>query len=79
MLIVVYMVLFLTIGLSVLLHGLAATPLAGRYAGWFAAQADDAIPEFESTPAPVQRAHGWAAGLLHSHRDVDGASTEPAS
>jgi hypothetical protein len=44
-LIVVYMVLFLTIGLSVLLHGLAATPLAGRCAAWFAAQADDAIPE----------------------------------
>jgi hypothetical protein len=71
--------IFLTIGLSVLLHGLTATPLAGRYAAWFAAHPRDAIADFESTPAPVQRPHGWAAGLLYRHQDVDDASTELAS
>ena len=43
--------IFLTIGLSVLLHGLTAAPLAGRYAGWFAAHPRDAAPAFESAPA----------------------------
>jgi NhaP-type Na+/H+ or K+/H+ antiporter len=43
---------FLTVGLSVLAHGLTAAPLAGRYATWFAAHSlardttdDDATPE----------------------------------
>ena len=71
--------IFLTIGLSVLLHGVTATPLAARYAAWFAAHPRDAMPSFESAPAPVQRPHGWTAGLLHRHQDVDDAPTEPAS
>ena len=69
--------IFLTIGLSVLLHGLTATPLAGRYAAWFAAHPRDAAPAFESAPTSVQRPHGWAA-RLGTHRDVDDASTESA-
>ena len=71
--------IFLTIGLSVLLHGVTATPLAARYAGWFAAHPRDARPSFESVPTPVQRPQGWTAGLLHVHQDVDDAATEPAS
>ena len=71
--------IFLTIGLSVLLHGLTAAPLAARYASWFAAHPLEAAPTFESTPAPDQRPHGWAAGRLHRHEDVDDATTEPAS
>ena len=55
--------IFLTIGLSVLLHGLTAAPFAGRYAAWFAAHPRDAAPAFESAPAPEQRPHRWAAGL----------------
>ncbi len=51
--------IFLTIGLSVLLHGLTATPLAARYASWFATHPRDAMPDFESAPAPTQRPHGW--------------------
>ena len=43
--------IFFTVGLSVLLHGLTATPLAGRYAAWFAAHPRDAAPAFESAPA----------------------------
>ena len=71
--------IFLTIGLSVLLHGLTAAPLAGRYAAWFAAHPRDAAPAFESAPAPEQRPHRWAAGLLHKHRDAETASSETAS
>ena len=62
--------IFLTIGLSVLLHGLTAAPLAGRYAAWFAAHPRDAAPEFESAPAPEQRPHRWAAGLRDRDRDA---------
>ena len=68
--------IFLTIGLSVLLHGLTAAPFAGRYAAWFAAHPRDAAPAFESAPAPEQRPHRWAAGLLHKHRDAETASSE---
>ncbi len=60
---------FLTIGLSVLLHGLSATPLAGRYAAWFAAHPTDKTPRFESAPAPEQRPPGRAAELRLTHRE----------
>ena len=56
--------IFLTIGLSVLLHGVTATPLAGRYAAWFPAYPRHAAPAFETPPAPEQRPHRWAAGAL---------------
>ena len=71
--------IFLTIGLSVLLHGLTATPLTQRYAAWFAAHPRDETPAFESTPTPEQRPHRWAAGLWHRKRDVEDASDETAS
>jgi NhaP-type Na+/H+ or K+/H+ antiporter len=71
--------IFLTIGLSVLLHGLTAAPLAARYASWFAAHPREAAPRFESAPAPELRSHGWARGLLHRHKDVDDITTEPTS
>ena len=68
--------IFFTIGLSVLLHGLTATPLAGRYAAWFAAHPPDAAPAFESAPAPEQRPHRWAAGLRRAS-GRRGPSTRP--
>ena len=71
--------IFLTIAFSVLLHGLTAAPLAGRYAAWFAAHPRDAAPSFESAPAPEQRPHHWAVGLQRKHRDVEGASSESIS
>jgi len=52
--------IFLTVALSVLLHGLTATPLAARYAAWFAAHPRHAVPAFEAVPAPQQRPHRWA-------------------
>ena len=68
--------IFLTVGLSVLLHGLTATPLTGRYAAWFAAHPRDAAPSFESAPAHEHRPHRWTAGLRHERRDGEDSSTE---
>ncbi len=51
--------IFLTIALSVFLHGLTATPLAARYSAWFAAHPSGGAPSFESVPAPEQRPPGW--------------------
>jgi NhaP-type Na+/H+ or K+/H+ antiporter len=46
---------FVTVGLSVLLHGLTAAPLAERYAGWFATQRAKVEPSAEARPAPEIR------------------------
>src|SRR3954467_6750603 len=70
--------IFLTVALSVLLHGVSATPLARRYAAWFAAHPRHGVPAFEVVPAPQQRPHRWAAGLRHNDREIEDASTEPA-
>jgi sodium/hydrogen antiporter len=61
--------IFVTVGLSVFLHGLSATPLARRYGSWFAAHPRDAVPNFESVNAPAQRPHRWAADLEQKYRD----------
>ena len=67
--------IFLTVALSVLLHGVTATPLARRYASWFAAHPRDASPAFERAPAPHQRLHRWAsAELRHVQPDRDDSS-----
>jgi NhaP-type Na+/H+ or K+/H+ antiporter len=63
--------IFLTIGISVLLHGLTATPLVGRYVAWFEAHPRDAAPEFESAPALERRPHGWALAPRHTTRHVE--------
>ena len=70
--------IFLTIALSVLLHGVTAAPLAGRYATWFAAHPRDAVPAFESVPAPHQRLHRWTAGLRHLRQEIEEASHDIA-
>ena len=66
--------IFLTIGLSVLLHGLTAAALAGRYAAWFAAHRREASPAFESAPAPAQRFRRWAAELRDEQEDVEASA-----
>ena len=70
--------IFLTVALSVLLHGLTATPLAERYAAWFAAHPRPAVPAFEAVPATDQRPHRWAAGLQQAPQKTEGTS-DPAS
>ena len=46
---------YLTVGLSVLAHGLSAAPLADRYADWFAQQSDEEAPPMESAETEVTR------------------------
>ncbi len=46
---------YVTVGLSVLAHGLTAAPLARRYASWFSSHPRDAMPAMESVPAGNHR------------------------
>ena len=52
---------YLTVGLSVLLHGLSASPLVSRYAAWYAASATKRRPTMESEPAHQHRTRRLAA------------------
>ncbi len=52
---------YLTVGLSVLVHGLSAAPLVSRYASWYQAAAEKSPPVMESQPAHEHRARGSAA------------------
>ena len=52
---------YLTVGLSVLVHGLSATPLVGRYVRWYGAEPKDRPPSMESEPAHEHRTRGPAA------------------
>jgi sodium/hydrogen antiporter len=52
-----------TVGLSVLVHGLTAAPFARRYANWFAAHPRDRRPEMESVEVPVSR---WRRSAVRS-------------
>ncbi|MFL5859744.1 MAG: cation:proton antiporter [Solirubrobacteraceae bacterium] len=51
---------YVTIGLSILLHGLTAAPLADRYARWFAGHPDDRRPAMESSSTATHRVRGPA-------------------
>jgi NhaP-type Na+/H+ or K+/H+ antiporter len=53
--------IYLTVGLSVLAHGLTAAPLADRYARWYEKHPRDKAPPMESVPAEVTRPRGPAA------------------
>jgi NhaP-type Na+/H+ or K+/H+ antiporter len=57
--------IFVTIGLSVLAHGLSAAPLAERYARWYEAHSRDA-PPIESRGAADVRWRGRAGPPAHS-------------
>ena len=51
----ILVVTYVTVGLSVLAHGLSAAPLAARYARWYRSGPDDRLPPMESVHAPAQR------------------------
>jgi sodium/hydrogen antiporter len=57
----IVLAIYLTVGLSVLAHGLTAAPLAGRYASWYEQHPHDKAPAMESVPADVTRTRGPAA------------------
>ena len=52
--------IYVTIGLSVLAHGLTAAPLADRYASWYEAHPRDALPHVEGSEVRDLR---WRFGL----------------
>jgi NhaP-type Na+/H+ or K+/H+ antiporter len=47
--------IYLTVGLSVLVHGITAAPLAGRYGRWYDAHPRATPPSMEAAPATVTR------------------------
>ena len=51
---------YLTVGLSVLVHGLSAAPLVSRYANRYKTAADKRPPEMDSTPMHEHRTRGPA-------------------
>jgi sodium/hydrogen antiporter len=51
---------YTTVGLSVLVHGLTAAPLARRYASWFGSHPSDRLPAMESVPAAAHQLRGSA-------------------
>ncbi len=51
---------YATVGLSVLVHGLSASPLADRYARWYRSHQRDQLPTMESVPAAIHRPRGPA-------------------
>ena len=51
---------YLTVGLSVIAHGLTAAPLARRYAGWYESHPRHRKPAMESAPAHEHRPRGPA-------------------
>jgi len=50
--------IYLTVGLSVLVHGLSAAPLAGRYGRWYARHPATRRPSMESAPTAMTRPRG---------------------
>jgi sodium/hydrogen antiporter len=54
-------VIYLTVGLSVLAHGVTAAPLADRYARWYEQHPREKAPPMESAPAEVTRPRGPGA------------------
>jgi sodium/hydrogen antiporter len=54
----IVLAIYLTVGLSVIAHGLTAAPLADRYARWYEAHPRENLPAMESTPAEVTRPRG---------------------
>jgi NhaP-type Na+/H+ or K+/H+ antiporter len=49
---------YVTIGLSVIAHGITAAPLARRYARWYESHSRDRLPTMESVPTPDHRTRG---------------------
>jgi NhaP-type Na+/H+ or K+/H+ antiporter len=54
----IVLAIYLTVGLSVLAHGLTAAPLADRYARWYERHPREQAPAMESAPAEATRPRG---------------------
>lgn len=51
----ILLAIYLTVGLSVFVHGITAAPLADRYGRWYDSHPRTARPSMEATPATVTR------------------------
>jgi sodium/hydrogen antiporter len=51
----ILLAIYLTVGLSILLHGITAAPLADRYGRWYEAHPHEAWPSMEGMSATVTR------------------------
>jgi sodium/hydrogen antiporter len=56
---------FLTVGISVLAHGVSAAPLTRRYVAWYEAHPDDRRPRMESVPVKHVRHRGPPVAAVH--------------
>jgi sodium/hydrogen antiporter len=54
----ILLAIYLTVGLSVFVHGITAAPLAERYGRWYEAHPRPAKPSMEATPTTVTRPRG---------------------
>jgi NhaP-type Na+/H+ or K+/H+ antiporter len=63
---------YLTVGLSVLAHGLSAAPMAARYGRWFESHRHDGMPRMEAAPTGVSSARGAAANKDPADRSHGG-------
>jgi NhaP-type Na+/H+ or K+/H+ antiporter len=74
----IVLAVYLTVGLSVLAHGLTAAPLADRYARWYERHPRERRPPMESTPAGMTRPRGPHSTAFPNpdlDRDMNGAAT----
>jgi sodium/hydrogen antiporter len=60
----IVLAIYVTVGLSVLAHGLSAAPLANRYARWYEQHPRHKAPPMESAPAEVTRPRGPASSRI---------------
>ena len=67
----IVLAVYLTVGLSVLAHGLTAGPLAGRYATWYESHPRDRRPAMESAVTDVTRSRGPATDALPNRNIAD--------
>jgi sodium/hydrogen antiporter len=56
----IVLAIYVTVGLSVVAHGLSAAPLADRYARWYGQHPRDKAPPMESAPTEVTRVRAAA-------------------
>jgi NhaP-type Na+/H+ or K+/H+ antiporter len=63
---------YVTVGLSVLAHGLSAAPLAARYGRWFESHPHDGPPRMETAPAEVSGLRSAGANKDATDRFVGG-------
>jgi sodium/hydrogen antiporter len=75
---VIAQAIYLTVGLSVLAHGLTAAPLAARYGRWFARHPDTERPPMESARSHVTRPRGPIGGARQAMTEATKPRTSPA-